>query len=352
MSLVLAICSILAAFYMLAIVTEEFFVPAIDKLSKRLGLSSDAAGATLLAMGSSAPEFFASTIAVLGLAGGAHADIGAGTIVGSAIFNVLVILGAAALFKSVKLQWQPVLRDMVFYIITILLLLWVFWDGKVVLTEALMFVGVYIVYVFSVVHWRRLFDYQDVEVETDMADKTRNRLNKLAHSGLSLIIPDPNRRPKWYGLTFLMSILAIAGLSWVLVDRVVVIADVLSINPTFLALTVLAAGTSIPDLIGSVVVAKQGRGDMAVSNAVGSNIFDVLFGLGVPWLIAMTVAGQSAISVSRDNLLASILLLFATVVATLFLLIARRWRLGNRSGLVLIGLYVAYCVYIAISVAR
>ena len=73
---------------MLAIVTEDYFVPAIDKIAHKLRLSSDASGATLLAAGSSAPEFFTSLFAVLGLAG-AHADVGAGTIVGSAIFNIL-----------------------------------------------------------------------------------------------------------------------------------------------------------------------------------------------------------------------------------------------------------------------
>ena len=61
---------------------------------------------------------------------------------------------------------------------------------------------------------------------------------------------------------------------------------------TIVALTVLAAGTSIPDLLSSVIVAKQGRGDMAVSNAVGSNIFDILFALGFPWLILLTINGE------------------------------------------------------------
>ena len=134
-----------------------------------------------------------------------------------------------------------------------------------------------------------------------------------------------------------------------MIDQVLVIADVLNINATFLALTVLAAGTSIPDLLGSLVVAKQGRGDMAVSNAVGSNIFDILFALGFPWLIVLLFKTDEII-VSTENLSASIFLLFATVVATLFLLIARKWRLGRYSGIFLIGLYVAYCVYLVITI--
>ena len=84
---------------------------------------------------------------------------------------------------------------------------------------------------------------------------------------------------------------------------------------------------------------------MAVSNAVGSNIFDILFGLGLPWLIVLTFK-TDAIVVGTENLSASIFLLFATVIATLFLLIARKWRLGRYSGLFLIALYVAYVIYI------
>ena len=89
MFVLIAIILLAAAFYLMTVITEEFFVPAIDVLAKKLKLTSDASGATLLALGSSAPEFFTSLIAILGLSGSGHSDIGAGTIVGSAIFNVL-----------------------------------------------------------------------------------------------------------------------------------------------------------------------------------------------------------------------------------------------------------------------
>jgi K+-dependent Na+/Ca+ exchanger-like protein len=351
MSVILAILLILAAFYVLAVLTEEFFVPAIDKIAHKLRLSSDASGATLLAMGSSAPEFFIALFAVLGLIGGAHADVGAGTIVGSAIFNVLVIAGASALYGAVKLQWQPVVRDLTFYSITILMLLAAFWDGEIVWFEALGFVLMYGVYIFITVKWRSWLKYEDVPAPDISAAKQRNALAAMTHRVISIIVPDPERKPRWYLLTFFLSVAAIAAISWLLVGQVVVVAEALHINPTFLALTVLAAGTSIPDLIGSLVVAKQGRGDMAVSNAVGSNVFDILFALGMPWLIALLFMGKDHIEVGTENLSASVFLLFATVVAMLFLLVMRKWHLGRRSGLVLIGLYVAYCAYIAFTVS-
>lgn len=348
MTIVVSLLLLGIAFYLLAVITEEFFVPAIDKLADKLKLSSDASGATLLAMGSSAPEFFTSLIAVLGLASGGHADIGAGTIVGSAIFNVLVIVGVTALFKTVTLQWKPVLRDQVFYIVTILLLFAVFWDGRIVLYEALLFLVTYVIYVFAVINWKKWFSYKEISLSNDVPPNKRG-LQGLVIRSIGYLLPNIHKHPKRYMITFGLSIVCIAGLSWILVEQIITLADVLRINPTFLALTVLAAGTSIPDLIGSVVVAKQGRGDMAVSNAIGSNIFDVLFGLGVPWTIALLIQADS-IAVSTENLSSSIFLLFATVLAILLLLVARRWRLGNKSGLVLIALYIGYCIYIAFSV--
>lgn len=350
MEVLLAVFLLVAAFYLLAVITEEFFVPAIDAIAHRLKMGSDASGATLLAMGSSAPEFFTAFFAITGLAGSGHGDVGAGTIVGSAIFNVLVIVGASAMFRAVKLQWQPVIRDQIFYVLTIVLLLLAFLDGRIVLFEALLFVAMYIFYVFIVMHWRKILNYKDIKAVADTENKDRNALNAFTHRALSYVIPDPVVRPKLMGVSFGICILLIAGLSWLLVNRVVFIADVFNINATFLALTVLAAGTSLPDLIGSIVVAKQGRGDMAVSNAIGSNIFDILFCLGFPWLLVIAIKGE-AIAVGTENLFASVMLLFATVISLLFMLIIRNWRIGHKAGLLLIGLYVAYAVYTIISVA-
>lgn len=351
MNILIAVIVLVIIFYLLAILAEEFLVPSIDRIAKKLKLSSDAAGATLLAMGSSSPEFFTSLFAVIGTTNGNQANVGAGTIVGSAIFNVLVIVGASALFKAVKLQWKPVIRDLGFYIITILMLLASFWDGKIELYESVAFVAMYIFYVFIAINWRKWLHYQEVPApEEGIDDSNTNPAHRMVSRALSLIMPNPNRHPKLYLVTFTLSILAIAALSWVVVEQIISLADALSINPTFLALTVLAAGTSIPDLIGSIVVAKQGRGDMAVSNAIGSNVFDILFGLGFPWLIVLAFQSQHTITVGTENLLSSIFLLFATVIAILFLLVVRNWRIGHRSGYILIGLYAAYCVYMAFTI--
>ncbi|MBP7842557.1 calcium/sodium antiporter [Candidatus Woesebacteria bacterium] len=335
------------SFYLLAVICEDFFVSSLDIISSKLKLSSDVAGATLMAVGSSAPELFTALFAVL--RPGDHADIGAGTIVGSAIFNILVIIGASSAFRKAKLTWQPVIRDLLFYIVTIILLLASFWDGQIVLAEALTFLGMYVIYIIAVTQWKKILPYSDVDpIELIESETKRNKLAIASKQLLGLIIPDPIKKPKLFLVTFFLSILGLAGLSFLLVEAAVGIGDILHINPTLIALTVLAAGTSIPDLLSSIIVAKQGRGDMAVSNAVGSNIFDILFGLSVPWLIVLTMKG-GVIKVGTDNLIGSVFLLFATVVAILFILITRKWTIGKYAGFFLIGLYVLYIIYTAFS---
>lgn len=351
MELILSALSLIAIFYILAILCDEYFVPSLDIMAKRLKMPSDVAGATLMAVGSSAPELFTSLFAIL--RPGDTANVGAGTIVGSAIFNILVIIGASAMYKRAKLTWQPVVRDMLFYVVSILALLWAFWDGRVVLYEAIGFVLLYVVYIVAVIYWKKILPYNDVDVieVLEKGEKEMNGIHKLTRILLSCLIPNCQKNPKHYVATFLISIAGLAGLSYLLVEIAVHMAGILDINPTIVALTVLAAGTSVPDLISSIIVAKQGRGDMAVSNAVGSNIFDILFCLGFPWLILIGINGGS-ISVQTENLTSSVLLLFATVLSILFILIVRKWWIGRKSGIVLILAYLAYLAYIILPIIR
>jgi Ca2+/Na+ antiporter len=147
-----------------------------------------------------------------------------------------------------------------------------------------------------------------------------------------------------YWRAFAVSIAMIAILSYFLVEYAVVFAEALHISPVIVALTLLAAGTSIPDLFASVIVAKDGRGDMAVANAVGSNVFDILIGLGLPWLLVLIFQG-GVIEVGTGDLLTSTFLLLGTV-ALLFLFLATGQKLSRGEGIVLILVYVAYVVWV------
>lgn len=345
MELILSVIGLLAIFYTLAILCDEFFVPSLDLIAKRFRMSSDVAGATLMAVGSSAPELFTSLFAVL--RPGDSANVGAGTIVGSAIFNILVIIGASAMYRGAKLTWQPVIRDMLFYVVSIIALLYTFWDGYINMWEAIALVALYVIYVITVANWKRILPYDDSD-PIEILEEGEKKINGLHHgvkTVLGLVIPDCQEKPNAYFITFILSIVGLAGMSYGLVELAVHVSAILHINPTIVALTVLAAGTSVPDLLSSLIVAKQGRGDMAVSNAVGSNIFDILFGLGFPWLLILFVKHEP-ILVQTENLISSVLLLFATVISIMFILVTRNWWLGRRAGIVLVGAYLAYIFYI------
>jgi len=334
----LYILALLACFVLLARVVDLFFISSLDKISRDLRLSSDAAGATLMAVGSSAPELFVALFAVI--KPGEHQAIGIGSIVGSAIFNLLVIVGAAAMVKKATLIKQPVIRDLFFYSTSVALLVYFVWDGKLTIGESLLFLGVYVIYVIAVVYWRKWFPHQDHTFEEEDETKCDKKgVLGMFDRTLGFIFPDTRR----YYMVFFFSIIIIAALSWVLVELAVVISKDLKIPEAIIALTVLAIGTSIPDLFSSLIVARQGRGEMAVSNAIGSNIFDILVGLGLPFLIVMTISG-GVIDVG-GNILSSTFVLSASVLLLIILLLLFSWKIGKSMGIVLVAAYVFYVAY-------
>ncbi|XP_022069392.1 sodium/potassium/calcium exchanger 3-like isoform X2 [Acanthochromis polyacanthus] len=139
---------VLCAIYMfhaLAIVCDVYFVPSLEKVSENLQLSQDVAGATFMAAGSSAPELFTSLIGVFITKG----DVGVGTIVGSAVFNILVIIGICGIFSGqpISLSWWPLFRDAVFYILSIVVLILVIYDEKVLWWETIILISMYGIYI-------------------------------------------------------------------------------------------------------------------------------------------------------------------------------------------------------------
>lgn len=348
MTAILSLSLMITAIYVLAVVTEEFFIPSLDRISMRWKLPSNVAGASLMAVGSSAPEL---AIAFLSLFkdGGAHSDVGAGTIVGSAVFNILVITGVAAIFREAKISLPAVFRDTIFYLLSIALLLAVFWDGSITVIECLIFLGLYIIYltflfVVSLGPDDTVGEASEPEAEAGNTGGEKSTigffkaLNGVIARGVGRLVGD---RKENYLRAFGVSILFIIGLSWILVDAAVIFAGAIGLPPVVIALTVLAAGTSAPDLIASVVVAKQGRGGMAVANAIGSNIFDVLVGLGLPWLVALTLLGRPFIAVGTHDLFLSVFILMGTVVVLFTFLYTGR-QLTRKEGWALLGCYGLY----------
>jgi len=150
-----------------------------------------------------------------------------------------------------------------------------------------------------------------------------------------LTVPDTRKpeKAKWSWLSFVVSILWIGFFSFWLVEWTVIIGDTLQIPTVVMGLTFLAAGTSIPDLLSSVIVAKQGYGDMAVSSSIGSNIFDVTVGLPLPWLLYIIYHHDGrSVYVSADGLIGSILILLGMLVLIVAIIGFSKWRMTKLLG--------------------
>ncbi|CAB1337552.1 unnamed protein product [Coregonus sp. 'balchen'] len=151
------------------------------------------------------------------------------------------------------------------------------------------------------------------------------------------------RWSRWYLLTFLASTLWIALFSYLMVWMVTVISFTLGIPEVVMGITFLAAGTSVPDCMASLIVARQGMGDMAVSNSIGSNIFDVLLGLGFPWFLRTLVVDYgSVVFINSKGLVYSVVLLLGSVFLTVLSVHLNRWWLDRRLGLCLMMFYAIF----------
>ncbi|MBN3325444.1 NCKX4 protein, partial [Atractosteus spatula] len=167
---------------------------------------------------------------------------------------------------------------------------------------------------------------------------------------LLLYFTVPNcSKPRWekfFMLSFSLSTLWIAIFSYVMVWMVTIIGYTLGIPDVIMGITFLAAGTSVPDCIASLIVARQGLGDMAVSNTIGSNVFDILVGLGVPWGIqTLAVNYGSEVKINSRGLVYSVVLLLGSVALTVLGIHFNKWKLDLKLGIYVLVLYAVFLCF-------
>jgi len=512
-AIILHIIGILYMFYALALVCDEFFVPSLEVIIEKLGVSPDVAGATFMAAGGSAPELFTSVIGVFI----AKNDVGIGTIVGSAVFNILFVIAACAFAakEALSLTAWPLIRDVFFYAISLALLVGFFLDNEITWYEALLLFLWYFAYVGfmkfnepaedklralfklpevnregmergnplrSTVYRKGLFHLMNETINPGIITKRTSEKDGLAHEmtplksegimighqqaatginalkstlqegeeavppvmqengkemeevseqpppkvnnpaaaleggdtasstavnntalnveatengtnngdasnvekpdneekeeegedpidmtfpakdgwkailvyiisfpimgPLFITLPDTKneKKKKYFYITFIGSILWIAAYSYLMVWWATVTGKCFEIPDVVMGLTFLAAGTSVPDLITSVLVAKQGKGDMAVSSSVGSNIFDVTVGLPVPWLLWTLANYPCNFGVNSGGVGCSIGLLFLMLVLVFLSIVFFNWKMTKPMGVIMGFLYIGFVV--------
>ena len=308
MEIILQVLLLVVGFVML-MKGADWFVEGASQIADRLGIPQLVIGLTIVAMGTSLPEAAVSISA----ATQGSAEITIGNVVGSNIMNVLVILGLTAVVCVIPVQKSTVRYEIPFMIlITAVLAGLGLADNQVSRPEGLILWAFMILYLFY--------------------------LLRMAKNGTGGEEAGGKKRPIW--LLILMVLVGAAMIvfgSDITVDAATAIAKIFGMSERFIGLTIVAFGTSLPELVTSVTAAVKGKTDIAVGNIVGSNIFNILFVVGTTALIT-PVAYNSVFLV--DSIIAIAAALF------LFLCVFRNKKLGRLGGILMLAAYAGYFVYL------
>lgn len=288
----------------------DWFVDGASGIAEKFGIPQLIIGLTIVAMGTSAPEAAVSiTAAVKG-----NADITIGNIVGSNILNILIILGISSVITPLMISKSTIFREVPFMIIITLLLLWQGMNGIVGHFEGIILLLIFLAYL-GYLFW--------------MAKKGNDAGERVS-----------KKRRLWQAVlgTVAGLIMIVAG-SNVAVDAASTIARILGMSERFIGLTIVALGTSLPELVTSVSAARKGNADIAIGNIVGSNIFNILFVVGVSAVITPIPFSSGFY---MDTIVA--------VIAGAFLLICsmRNRKLNRPSGIAMLIGYILYFIFICI----
>lgn len=314
---------LLLAGLVLLVVGAEFLVKGASRVAAILRIPPLIVGLTIVAYGTSAPEMFVSVIS----ASSGQGDIAMGNVVGSNICNVLLILGLSALITPLIVTKQIIRSDVPIMIGVSVLLLLFSLDRQLGRVDSLiLFIGG-VVYTLSLI-------YQSKKQGTVPDEFTEEySFNDRVTPGLWL----KNIVSIVGGLALL-----VLGSRW-LVDSAVTIARALQVNELLIGLTIVAIGTSLPELATSVVASWRGERDIAIGNVLGSNIFNILAVLGVAGIVS-----PSGIEVSETLIKFDIPVAIAVAVACLPIFYSGR-RIDRWEGLLFLFYYVAYTVYLILN---
>lgn len=298
----------------------EFLVRGASRLATAIGISPLVVGLTVVAFGTSSPELAVSVMSAYA----GQADLALGNVVGSNIFNVLVILGLAALIVPLVVAQQLIRFDVPVMIGVSFLLLLLSLDGNIGrLDGVLLFSGV-VAYTVFLIRQSRRESSAEVKAEYEQEFGAKEEPGGWLKNTALMVV----------GLAGLM-----LGSKW-LVDSAVTIAQSFGVSELIIGLTIVAAGTSMPEVATSVVAALRGERDIAVGNVVGSNIFNILCVLGLGSIVA-----PAGINVSSAALQFDIPVMIAIAVACLPVFFAGN-EITRANGAVFLAYYAAYLVYL------
>ena len=295
---------ILLVGFVMLIKGADIFVDGSSNIAKRFGIPSIIVGLTIVAMGTSAPEL---SVSVQSALAGMN-DISIGNVVGSNLFNLLVVLGMSSIIGKLKITDY---KNVIMMLLSSLILLLCSFNGQLTRSEGIVLLLIFAGYIFNLVL---------------KAIKDNNKTEE-------------NEKVKPLFTTIVTSIIGLIAIVWggdLVVESASAIAQQLGMSQNLIGLTIVAIGTSLPELVTSVVATKKGELDIATGNVIGSNIFNLLLIIGASVAINPMVVSTVAI----------IDIIFTVAVVILFIILTgKNESLDKVKGIPLILIYVAYIIY-------
>lgn len=302
----------------------DFFVVSSSSIAHKFNVSPLIIGLTLVAFGTSLPELAVSFAAALTVQPGQTADIAMGNIIGSNIANLTLILGASAVALPILVKKSMSKREFPFLIgMTILIGILGFFfqsDAQIVWWEALILLVVFAYYMFLMLTGEKEIPSEDIKI---INMKKAVLLLFVGIAGVSIGGTMVTRGAEFIAINGLVTF---AGMS-------------ITKATTLVGLSVVALGTSLPELVTSVVAAKKGENEIALGNVVGSNVFNTLFIVGLSGIV-------TPLGLNGDVLIDMIILIVITTIMILFSI--TKGKITKIEGWILLGIYVVYIFYIII----
>ncbi len=303
---------LLVAGFIMLIKGADWFVEGASKIADRFGIPQLVIGLTIVAMGTSAPEAAVSITSALK----GSAEITIGNVLGSNILNVFIILGLTAVVRSIAVQSSTIKYEMPLTIaVTVLLAGLGLADNEISRLEGVILWVVFIGYTIYLLKMARVGQSTAEEVAETGKKDSMWKLLVLVIVGVVLIV---------WG-------------SDVTVNAATALAKIFGMSERLIGLTIVALGTSLPELVTSVTAAIKGKADIAVGNVVGSNIFNILFVVGTTALI-------TPVAYSAGFVVDSIVAIAAMVLLLIFVIPKK--KLNRPAGIVMLVCYVGYFIYL------
>lgn len=306
-----------AAGFVLLIKGADWLVDGASAVARKMNISEMTIGLTIVSIGTSAPELIVNVIASIN----GNADIAIGNVFGSNIANVLLILGVTAIVYPMSIRRNTIRTDIPFLLVATLLVGFLANAHIFTYSESLFisrFDGILLI-VFFLIFLSYVF-------------KMSGNSHEKADANLNISMPKAS-------LFILAGIICLfLGGKWV-VEGAVVLAKLLGLSESFIGLTIVAVGTSLPELVTSVIAARKKNADIAVGNVLGSNVFNLLWILGLSALI-------EPLAFSWESNFDILVMLGSSVLILLIITLNKRFQISRKAGIIFTMLYAAYIVYL------